>query len=56
MSAPHRTKYFRRIFETIRTKSDVLFWMGEQIPDWYLKVGPKAGNIKTGGGQRAVHV
>ena len=25
MGAPHRTKYFRRIFETIRKKRDVLF-------------------------------
>ncbi len=28
MGAPHRAKYFRRIFETIRKKSDVLFWTG----------------------------
>jgi hypothetical protein len=42
MGAPHRLKYFRRIFETIRRKPDVLFWTGEQILDWYLQVGPKA--------------
>jgi hypothetical protein len=40
MGAPHRTKYFRRIFETIRKKRDVLFWNGEQILDWYLEAGP----------------
>ena len=42
MGAPHRLKYFRRVFEVIRKKSDVLFWTGEQIVDWYLATGPKA--------------
>ena len=42
MGAPHRTKYFRRIFETIRQKPDVAFMTGEQILDWYLRTGPKA--------------
>jgi allantoinase len=42
MGAPHRAKYFRRIFEVIRQKPDVAFMTGEQILDWYLKVGPKA--------------
>ncbi len=42
MGAPHRTKYFRRIFERIREKREVLFWTGEQILDWYLRAGPKA--------------
>ena len=42
MGAPHRTKYFRRVFERIRQKHDVLFWTGEQILDWYLEAGPKA--------------
>jgi allantoinase len=41
MGAPHRLKYFRSIFETIRKKSDVAFMTGEQILDWYLSVGPK---------------
>ena len=41
MGAPHRAKYFRRIFEKIRKKRDVLFWTGSQIADWYMKVGPK---------------
>jgi allantoinase len=42
MGAPHRTKYFRRIFEVIRGRSDVAFMTGEQILDWYLATGPKA--------------
>jgi allantoinase len=42
MGAPHRLKYFRRVFETIRAKPDVLFWTGEQILDWYAAAGPKA--------------
>jgi allantoinase len=41
MGAPHRLKYFRRIIEAIRKKSDVAFMTGEQILDWYLSVGPK---------------
>jgi allantoinase len=42
MGAPHRVKYFRKIFEKIRKKKDVLFWTGAQIADWYVKAGPKA--------------
>ncbi len=42
MGAPHRTKHFRRIFERIREKREVLFWTGEQVLDWYLRAGPKA--------------
>jgi hypothetical protein len=40
MGAPHRLKYFRMIFERIRERSDVVFWTGEQILDWYLKERP----------------
>jgi peptidoglycan/xylan/chitin deacetylase (PgdA/CDA1 family) len=36
MGAPHRLKYFRRAIETMRQRSDVLFWTGEQILDWFL--------------------
>ena len=42
MGAPHRVKYLRRVFEVIRKKSDVLFWTGAQIADWYLATGPAA--------------
>jgi peptidoglycan/xylan/chitin deacetylase (PgdA/CDA1 family) len=42
MGAPHRLKYFRRVFEVIRKKSDVKFWTGAQIADWYNAAGPKA--------------
>jgi allantoinase len=42
MGAPHRAKYLRRIFEVIRKKSDVLFWTGAQIADWFIAAGPKA--------------
>jgi len=42
MGAPHRLKYFRKAVEAMRRKSDVLFWTGGQILDWYLQAGPKA--------------
>jgi hypothetical protein len=42
MGAPHRTRYFRRVFEKIRLRPDVAFMTGEQILDWYLGTGPKA--------------
>jgi allantoinase len=42
MGAPHRTKYFRRIFERIRSQPDVLFWTGEQILDWFVGAGSSA--------------
>jgi hypothetical protein len=42
MGAPHRAKHLRRIFEVIRKKSDVLFWTGAQIADWFMATGPKA--------------
>jgi allantoinase len=42
MGAPHRLKYFRRVLESIGQKSDVKFWTGAQIADWYRDVGPKA--------------
>jgi hypothetical protein len=28
------------VFERIREQSDVLFWTGEQILEWYLKERP----------------
>jgi allantoinase len=43
MGAPHRLKYFRRIFERIRAQDDVLFWTGEQILDWYRGQAPVQG-------------
>ena len=42
MGAPHRLKYFRRVIDVIRNKSDVKFWTGAQIADWYFARGPKA--------------
>ena len=42
MGAPHRTKYFRRVFENIRSRPDVAFMTGEQIYDWFIANGPKA--------------
>jgi hypothetical protein len=42
MGAPHRLKYFRNVFAHICKKSDVAFMTGEQILDWYVKVGPKS--------------
>jgi peptidoglycan/xylan/chitin deacetylase (PgdA/CDA1 family) len=35
MGAPHRAKYFRKAVEHIRGASDVVFWTGAQILDWY---------------------
>ena len=40
MGVPHRLKYARMVFERIRERSDVLFWTGEQILEWYLKERP----------------
>ncbi len=42
MGAPHRFKYLRRVFETVRQKSRVKFWTGAHIADWYRSAGPKA--------------
>ncbi|MGH8670287.1 MAG: polysaccharide deacetylase family protein, partial [Burkholderiales bacterium] len=41
MGAPHRLKYYRKALEHARRHRDVLFWTGEQILDWYLKVSEK---------------
>jgi peptidoglycan/xylan/chitin deacetylase (PgdA/CDA1 family) len=35
MGAPHRAKYFRKIFERLTQHRDVVFWTGAQILDWY---------------------
>jgi peptidoglycan/xylan/chitin deacetylase (PgdA/CDA1 family) len=35
MGAPHRAKYFRKAVQHIRGFSDVVFWTGTQIFDWY---------------------
>ena len=35
MGVPHRFRYFRDAVEHMRKRSDVLFWTGEQILDWY---------------------
>jgi len=36
MGAPHRLRYFRDALARIRDHSNVLFWTGEEILDWYL--------------------
>jgi hypothetical protein len=28
------------VFERVRERSDVMFWTGEQILDWYVKERP----------------
>jgi len=33
--APHRIKYFRKVFETLKSQPGVLFWTGEEIMNWY---------------------
>jgi adenosylmethionine-8-amino-7-oxononanoate aminotransferase len=43
MGAPHRLKYYRKALEHICKHSDVLFWTGEQIHDWYLGQAKRSG-------------
>jgi peptidoglycan/xylan/chitin deacetylase (PgdA/CDA1 family) len=35
---PHRIKYFETVLEHLKKQKGVVFWTGEQILDWYLKV------------------
>jgi allantoinase len=35
MGVPHRLRYFREALQHMRTRSDVLFWTGERLHDWY---------------------
>lgn len=35
MGVPHRLKWFRKIYERLSARKDVLFWTGEQIVDWH---------------------
>jgi hypothetical protein len=39
MGAPHRLRYFREALQHIAAKSDVAWWTGEQILDWYVGQG-----------------
>ncbi|MEO8558811.1 MAG: polysaccharide deacetylase family protein [Rhodospirillales bacterium] len=36
MGAPHRLRYFAEALQHMRSRSDALFWTGEQIFDWFL--------------------
>jgi peptidoglycan/xylan/chitin deacetylase (PgdA/CDA1 family) len=40
MGVPHRARYFREALEHMRALSDVLFWTGERIRDWFAAAGP----------------
>jgi peptidoglycan/xylan/chitin deacetylase (PgdA/CDA1 family) len=40
MGAPHRLRYFREALLHVRTRSDVLFWTGERIYEWYVAANP----------------
>jgi len=40
MGVPHRLRYFREALQHMRGKSDVLFWTGERIHDWYVAANP----------------
>ena len=42
MGAPHRVKYFRRVFEEIRKKATCCSGPARRSLDWYLGAGPKA--------------
>ena len=33
---PHRIKYFRKIFEELSRRPDIVFMTGAEILDWYL--------------------
>jgi allantoinase len=48
MGVPHRLRYFREALEHIQSRSDVLFWTGEQILDWYLSATRSAANVSRG--------
>jgi allantoinase len=41
---PHRIKYFETVLAQLKKQKGVVFWTGEQILDWYRKIGktPKA--------------
>jgi peptidoglycan/xylan/chitin deacetylase (PgdA/CDA1 family) len=43
MGAPHRLRYFREALQQMRRHSDVVFWTGAQILDWYTSASPPAG-------------
>jgi len=34
--APHRLRYFREALQHMRARSDVLFWTGERIYEWFV--------------------
>jgi len=36
MGVPHRIRYFREALAHMKSRSDVVFWTGEQILNWYL--------------------
>jgi len=40
---PHRIKYLEAIYEYTRRFDGVLYWTGEEILDWYLRVSPSRG-------------
>jgi peptidoglycan/xylan/chitin deacetylase (PgdA/CDA1 family) len=42
MGAPHRVRYFREALEHIKNNSDVVFWTGEKIHDWFVSSNPAA--------------
>jgi len=39
MGAPHRLRYFREALQHMTARSDVVFWTGERIYEWYVGVG-----------------
>jgi allantoinase len=48
MGVPHRLRYFREALEHIQSRSDVLFWTGEQILDWYLSINRSKASVSKG--------
>jgi peptidoglycan/xylan/chitin deacetylase (PgdA/CDA1 family) len=46
MGAPHRLRYFREALEHLQSRTDIVFWTGAQILDWYLAAQTTAAAVR----------